>query len=422
MGAPVTSRRRVVVTGMGLVTPCGVGTDQSWQSLICGRSGIGPISLFDASKLRTRFAGEVKGFVPEDFIDRKQARRLDRHQHFAMAAGAMAMEQANLVVSGEGAERAAVILGSGIAGLASCEPAYDEAFPDNPDSVSPFFMLGVLGNMAASYLSIRYGFKGPNWVLNSACATSSHALGEAARLIQRDDADVAIAGGTEAPVCFMGVVGFSALRALSTRNDAPERASRPFDAGRDGFVLAEGAGVLVLEELEHARRRGANILAELAGYGACSDAHHITQPGPDHEGAQRCMRAAIRDARIPAESIGYINAHGTSTPIGDTAEIVAIKRVFGDHAYKLAISSTKSMTGHLTGAAGAAEAAISILALNRGVIPPTINLENPDPAVDLDCVPNTARAASLDAVMTNSFGFGGTNASLIFTRVPSSDL
>jgi 3-oxoacyl-[acyl-carrier-protein] synthase II len=313
-------------------------------------------------------------------------------------------------------------MGSATAGLASCEPAYNESHPDHPEAVSPFFMLGVLGNMAASYLSIRYGFKGPNWVLNSACATSSHALGEAVRLIQRDDADVVIAGGTESPITFMAVAGFNALRALSTRNDEPQRASRPFDAARDGFVLAEGAGVLVLEELEHARRRGANIRAELAGYGASSDAHHITQPGPDHEGAQRCMRSAIRDAGVDPSEIGYINAHGTSTPIGDAAEIVAIKRVFGDHAYTLGISSTKSMTGHLTGAAGATEAAISVLALENGLMPPTINLETLDPAIDLDCVPNTARSAPLDAVMTNSFGFGGTNASLIFTRVPSSEL
>lgn len=402
-----------------MLTPCGVGIDASWRALAAGESGIGPITLFDASMMQTRFAGEVKGFVPENFMDRKQARRLDRYQQFALAAADMAMRDAHLDIGDMDATRAAVVVGSCVGGLASAEEATLAARPLSPGIVSPFFILNVLINMAASHISLRYGFKGPNWSTNSACATSAHALGEAFRLIQRDEADVVLAGGAEAPIGFMCIAGFNAIRALSTRNDDPAGASRPFDATRDGFVLGEGAAVLLLEEYEHALRRGATIHAELLGYGASSDAYHVTAPAPEHEGAQRCVRAALADAGVAAREIDYINAHGTSTPLGDVAETTAIKRVFGDRACTVPISSTKSMTGHLTGAAGAAESIISIVAMQRSVIPPTINLSTPDPQIDLDCVPNVARSQSLETVMTNSFGFGGTNASLIFRRTPA---
>ncbi|MEO7359414.1 MAG: beta-ketoacyl-ACP synthase II [Gemmatimonadaceae bacterium] len=410
------SKRRVVVTGMGLITPCGTGVERSWQALINGESGVKPITLIDASMLQTRFAGEVRDFVAEDFMDRKQARRLDRYQQFAMAAAQMAMDDCGFVATEHNAERAAVIVGSCVGGLAHAEDATIAARPSSPGKVSPFFILNVLINMAASHISIRYGFKGPNWSTNSACATSAHAIGEAYRLIQRGEVDVALAGGAEAPIGFMCIAGFNAIRALSTRNDDPTRASRPFDAARDGFVLGEGAAILVLEERAHAQKRGAKIYAELSGYGASSDAHHVTAPSPEHEGAQRCLRSALADAALDVSQIDYINAHGTSTPLGDIAEIIAIKRVFGAQAYRVPVSSTKSMTGHLTGAAGSAEAIVSILALQHGLIPPTINLDNVDPAIDLDCVPNVARVATCNTVMTNSFGFGGTNASLIFSR------
>jgi 3-oxoacyl-[acyl-carrier-protein] synthase II len=402
---------------MGLLSPCGIGVEASWSAVAAGKSGIAPITLFDASMMETRFAGEVKGFAPANFMDAKQARRMDRYQQFALAAAEMAMTDARFTVAPSEADRAAVIIGSCVGGLANAEDATLAARSTSPRNVSPFFILNVLINMAASHVSIRHGFKGPAWSTSSACATSAHALGEAARLIQRGDVDVALAGGAEAPIGFMCVAGFNALRALSTRNDEPERASRPFDADRDGFVLGEGAGVLLLEELEHARRRGATIHAELTGYGVSSDAHHVTQPAPGHDGAQRSMRGALADARIAPEDIDYVNAHGTSTPIGDAAEAIAVQQVFGRHAAGLPVSSTKSMTGHLTGAAGAAEAIISIMAMKSGTIPPTINLDRLDPAIELDCVPNFARAGDVRTVMTNSFGFGGTNATLIFRRV-----
>jgi len=407
----------VVVTGIGLITPCGTGVEASWDAIVGGQSGVAPITLFDASMMQTRFAGEVKSWTPEDHMDRKQARRMDRYQQFALAAAEMAMRDANFQLKSEDASRAAVVVGSCVGGLASAEEATIAARPNKPGIVSPFFILNVLINMASSHISIRFGFKGPNWSTNSACATSAHALGEAMRLIQRGEADVALAGGAEAPIGFMCIAGFNAIRALSTRNDEPARASRPFDADRDGFVLGEGAGILLLEELSHARARGARIHAELSGYGATSDAFHMTAPGPEHEGAQRCMRLALADAELHPSEIGYINAHGTATMIGDLAEATAIERTFGEHARRLPISSTKSMTGHLTGAAGSAEAIISILAMQRDRIPPTINLERMDPAIELDCVPNVARTASMDAVMSNSFGFGGTNASLVFRKI-----
>ncbi|MCE9668176.1 beta-ketoacyl-ACP synthase II [Myxococcus stipitatus] len=411
------TKRRVVVTGMGLISPCGIGVEESWESLVQGRSGVGPITLFDASRLDSRIAGEVKGFQPEDFIDRREARRMDRFAQFAVVAADMAMADSGLKVTPENAERIAVIIGSGIGGISSLEETYRRALEKGPDRISPFFILQMIINMAPGYVTLRHGIKGPSWSTNSACSTSAHALGEALRGIQRGEFDAAVAGGSEAPISLLGVGGFAAMKALSTRNDAPQAASRPFDADRDGFVLAEGAGMLVLEELEHARARGARILAELVGYGASSDAHHVTQPAPEHEGAQRSMRAALSDAGLRPADIGYINAHGTSTDIGDVLEMEGIGRVFGDSARSVAVSSTKSMTGHMNGAAGAAEAVISVLALTRGVLPPTINLHRQDPRIVLDCVPNTAREQRVDAVMSNSFGFGGTNVSLVFQRL-----
>jgi 3-oxoacyl-[acyl-carrier-protein] synthase II len=407
--------RRVVVTGLGLLTPCGTGVEKSWQALVQGRSGIGPITLFDASRLDTRIAGEVRDFQPEDFIDRRELRRMDRFQQLAVAASDMAMGDSGLRVTAENAHRVATIVGSGIGGISSLEEQHRRALEKGPDRVSPFFILQMIPNLAAGYVAMRHGLKGPSWCTNSACSTSAHALGEALRGIQRGDFDVALAGGAEAPVCLLGVAGFNAMKALSTRNDAPQAASRPFDVDRDGFVLAEGAGMVVLEELEHARARGARIYAELAGYGASTDAHHPTAPAPHHEGGQRSMRLALQDAGLAPEDIGYLNAHGTSTDIGDTLEAEAIEAVFGEHAPRLAVSSTKSMTGHMNGAAGAAEAIISVLALTRSVLPPTLNLDRQDERIRLDCVPHRAREVRVGAVMSNSFGFGGTNVSLVFT-------
>lgn len=401
---------------MGALTPSGVGLAATWEAVTAGRSGITAITQFDASSLTTRIAGEVQGFVAEDHMDRKLARRLGRYQQFAMAAGEMAMRDAGLVLAPHEAERAAVVVGSCTGGLSESVTAMYATGLSDPKPVSPFFILNVLPNMAASYLSIRHGFKGPCWATNSACATSSHSLGDAMRLIQRGDADVVLAGGAEAPIGFVCMAGFGALRALSTSNDDPSRASRPFDAARDGFVLSEGAAMLVLEELHHARARGARIYAELRGYGSTSDAYHITQPAPDHEGAQRCMQAALRDARLAPSDIHYINAHATSTPLGDVAEAKAIEAVFGERTTRIPASSTKSMMGHLTGAAGAVEACMSIMALTTGVLPPTINVDQLDSEVALDCVPNVARRQECEAVMSNSFGFGGTNAVLVFSR------
>ncbi|MFY1825074.1 beta-ketoacyl-ACP synthase II [Myxococcus fulvus] len=410
-------KRRVVVTGMGLISPLGTGVEKSWEALVRGQSGVGPITLFDASALDCRIAGEVKDFKVEDHIERREARRMDRFAHFAVVASDMALEDSGLEVTPENAERIATIIGSGIGGITSLEDTFRRALEKGPDRISPFFVLQMIINMAPGYVSLRHGLKGPSWAPNSACSTSAHAIGEAMRGIQRGDFDVAVAGGAEAPISLLGVGGFAAMQALSLRNDAPHAASRPFDADRDGFVLAEGSGMLVLEELEHARARGARIHAELTGYGASADAYHVTAPAPEHEGAQRSMRAALQDAALRPADIGYINAHGTSTDVGDLMETQGIHRVFGDAARSVAVSSTKSMTGHMNGAAGAAEAVISILALTRGVLPPTINLERLDPRISLDCVPNTARPAQVDAVMSNSFGFGGTNVSLIFRRL-----
>jgi 3-oxoacyl-[acyl-carrier-protein] synthase II len=415
------SNRRVVVTGTGLITALGTGTEKSWQGLLAGRPGGGTISGFDASKLDVRIAAEVKDFAPEDFMDRREVRRTDRFIQLALAAADLAVKQSGIQIgSGEKAayapERVGVIVGSGIGGIASLEEQHSRGLEKGFDRLSPFLVIQLIVNMAPGYISMRYGAKGPNWSPVSACASSAHAVGEAWKSIRWAETDAVIAGGAEACVTPVGVGGFSAMKALSTRNDAPERASRPFDRDRDGFVMGEGAGILVLEELEHARRRGAPILAEIAGYGATSDAHHVTQPSPGGEGAARCMRLALEAARVSPDQVGYVNAHGTSTPPNDAVETKAIKAVFGAHAPKLMVSSTKSMTGHMLGAAGGAEAIITALALARGEIPPTINYATPDPECDLDYVPNQAREARFEYALSNSFGFGGTNAVLLMRR------
>jgi 3-oxoacyl-[acyl-carrier-protein] synthase II len=411
--------RRVAVTGLGLVTPVGIGTEETWQALLGGVSGIGPITRFDASEFTTRFAGEVKGFEPTRWISAREARSSmsDLFIQFAMAAGTMAMDDAGLVLEGELGERTGCFIGSGMGGVATLEATHLALLAKGPrHGISPFFVTQIIINLAAGQLSIKYGAKGPCYGQVSACSSGAHAIGDAFRLIQRGEADAMICGGSEAVVTPLGVGGFAAMRALSTRNDAPALACRPFDLDRDGFVLSEGAGVLVLEELEHAKKRGARIHAILEGYAANADAHHITAPAEEGEGVQRCMRTALADAGLGVDSIDYINAHGTSTKMNDATETLAIKKVFGDHARKLMISSTKSMTGHLLGAAGGVEAAFTALTVARGQIPPTINYTTPDPDCDLDYVPNIARDVLVRHALTNSFGFGGANASLIFGR------
>jgi 3-oxoacyl-[acyl-carrier-protein] synthase II len=412
------SRRRVVVTGLGLVTPVGIGVEETWSGLVSGKSGVGPITQFDASTFPTRIAGEVKGFDPEKFMDKKDARRNDRFIQFSIAAADMAMKDSGLDMSKEDPERVGAIVGSGLGGLATIEDSHKTFLEKGVKRVSPFFVPSLIVNLAPGQITLRWGMKGPSFSPVSACATGNHSLGEAMIYIERGTADVMIAGGTEATITALGVGGFCAARALSERNDAPEKASRPFDKGRDGFVAGEGAGLLVLEEYEHARRRGARIYAELAGYGATSDAYHITAPAPQGEGGQRAMRAALTDAGLAPEAIGYVNAHGTSTPAGDVAECQAIGRVFGEHARKgLMVSSTKSMIGHLLGGAGGAEAVVTVLSIARGVLHPTINVEEQDPECALDVIPNHAREVRVQAAMSNSFGFGGTNAVLVFKRV-----
>jgi 3-oxoacyl-[acyl-carrier-protein] synthase II len=411
--------RRVAVTGIGLVTPVGIGTEETWRALLGGVSGVGPITRFDASEFSTRFAGEIKAFEPTRWISAREARSSmsDLFIQFAMAAGTMAMEDAGLVLDGELGERAGCFIGSGMGGVATLESTHLALQAKGPrHGISPFFVTQIIINLAAGQLSIRYGAKGPCYGQVSACSSGAHAIGDAFRLIQRDETDVMICGGSEAVVTPLGVGGFAAMRALSTRNDAPTQACRPFDLDRDGFVLSEGAGILVLEELEHAKKRGAHIHAVLEGYSANADAHHITAPSEGGEGVQRCMRVALADAGLGVESIDYINAHGTSTKMNDATETLAIKKVFGDHARKLMVSSTKSMTGHLLGAAGGVEAAFTALAVGRGQIPPTINYTTPDPECDLDYVPNVARDVWVRHALTNSFGFGGANACLIFGR------
>jgi len=411
-------QRRVVVTGVGLVSPLAVGTEENWRALMAGRSGVGPITRFDAAAFPTRIAGEVKGFDPADYFEKKEIKKSDTFIQYAVAAAGFAIADAGLVIAGADAERVGVIIGSGIGGLPVIESTHAILMTRGPDRISPFFIPALIVNMAAGQVSIRFGAKGPNSAPCTACTTGLHAVGDAFRLIQRGDADAMIAGGTEAVITPLAVGGFCAMRALSTRNDEPERASRPWDRDRDGFVMGEGAGVVVLEELGRAERRGATAYAEVVGYGMSGDAHHISAPEPDGDGAARVMVAALADAGLPAESVGYINAHGTSTQLGDLGEVRAIRRVFGEHAYRLAVSSTKSATGHLLGAAGGLESGILALALQRQTLPPTLNLDHPGDECDLDFVPHRAREVDLEVALTNSFGFGGTNGALVMRRVP----
>jgi 3-oxoacyl-[acyl-carrier-protein] synthase II len=410
------SKRRVVVTGIGMVSPLGVGNEPTWNGLVEGRSGVGRITKFDPSAFSCQIAGEVKGFEPEQWMEKKEVKKSDTFIHYAMAAAEMAVKDAALDFPNCNGERFGVIVGSGIGGLPLIEEMHSKMLERGPSRISPFFIPGLIVNLAAGQISIRYGCLGPSSAPATACATGAHAIGDAFKVIQRDDADIMFAGGSEAVICRLAVGGFGAMRALSLRNDEPERASRPWDLNRDGFVIGEGAGILVIEELEHAKRRGATIYCEITGYGMSSDAHHITSPAEDGGGMIRVMRSALRDAQLNPSDIDYINAHGTSTSVGDMTETVAIKGVFGADAYKVAISSTKSMTGHLLGAAGGLEAAVAAMTIKTNVIPPTINYETPDPACDLDYVPNTAREMNVTHVMLNSFGFGGTNATLIFSR------
>jgi 3-oxoacyl-[acyl-carrier-protein] synthase II len=408
--------RKVVVTGVGLVTPLGIGTEVSWEAIRAGKSGIGPITQFDASAFSCRIAGEVKGFDPAVYIEKKEIKKMARFIQFAIAAAECALAGSGLRITPENAEQVGVYIGSGIGGFEVIEREHQTLLDSGPRRISPFFIPATIINLAAGYISIRSGAKGPNLATATACTTSAHSIGESLRLIQYGDAEAMICGGTEACITPMGIGGFAAMRALSTRNDAPEIASRPWDRDRDGFVVGEGAGIVVLEELEFARRRGARILAELVGYGMSGDAHHVTSPPDDGDGAYRVMRNAVRDARIEPEQVDYINAHGTSTDVGDRAETAAIKRTFGDHAYKVAVSSTKSMTGHLLGGAGGLEAGITVMALRDQVAPPTINHVVPGEGCDLDYVPNEARPMGMEYALSNSFGFGGTNACLIFRR------
>ena len=408
------ARRRVVVTGLGIISPVGIGIPEAWGSIVAGKSGITRITRFDAAKFPSQIAGEVKGFEVEKWLAPKEARRFDTFIHYGLAAAIDAIKDSGLDLEQENREQIGVCIGSGIGGLPLIENTHDAMLAGGVRKITPFFVPGSIINMISGQLSIMYGFKGPNIAVVSACTTANHSIGEAGRHIEYGDADVMIAGGAEACVSPLGVGGFSAARALSSRNDAPELASRPWDTDRDGFVLGEGAGVLVLEEYERAKKRGARIYCELAGYGLSADAHHITAPCEDGEGAARCMVNALRNGSVNPDQVDYINAHGTSTPLGDIAETVAVKRCFGDHAKKLAVSSTKSMTGHLLGAAGGIEAVFTALALHEQIAPPTINLVNQDPQCDLDYVPNEARKMPIQVAVSNSFGFGGTNGSLVF--------
>ncbi len=407
--------RRVVVTGMGLVTPLAIGVSKTWEKLCKGESGIGAISRFDASQYSVRIAGEVKNFNPANFFEKKEIKKMDTFIHFAVAASQEAVDDAKLVVDSHNAERVGVYVGAGIGGLPAIEHYHKILLERGPDRVSPFFIPMVIINLASGQVAIRFGAKGPNACTVTACATGNHCIGDGFRLIQRGEADVMIVGGTESTICPTAVAGFAAAKALSRRNDEPERASRPFDKDRDGFVIGEGSGVLVIEELEHARARGARIHAEIMGYAMNSDAFHITAPSEDGAGAVKCMENAIKDGGVSKASVGYINAHGTSTK-ADRVETQVIKEVFGEQAHSIPVSSTKSMTGHLLGAAGGIEAVFSILALQQGIIPPTINLDDPDPECDLDYVPNQSRTCSIDVAISNAFGFGGVNACLVFRR------
>ncbi len=411
------SRRRVVVTGLGIVSPVGNTVAEAWSALSAGVSGIGPITRFDASGMPCRIAGEVKDFDPAQFLGIKEVRRVDRFIHFGLVAAMEALKDAGIEPHPANAESVGVCIGSGIGGLPMITDTCLAYQDGGVRKISPFFIPGSIINMISGNLSIQYGFKGPNLSIVTACTTGNHSIGEASRLIEYGDADVMVAGGAEAAINELGIGGFCAARALSTRNDQPAAASRPWDQERDGFVMGEGAGVLVLEELESARARGARIYCELTGYGMSADAHHITAPPEDGDGARRSMLNALKNARLNPEQVDYINAHGTSTPLGDLGETIALKRTFGPHAKALAVSSTKSMTGHLLGAAGGIEAVFAVLAIHHQVAPPTINLDHPSPECDLDYVPHTARSMPIDVVLSNSFGFGGTNGSLIFQRL-----
>jgi len=411
------SKRRVVITGLGLLTPVGNTVEESWRNIVAGKSGIAPITSFDASEFSVRISGSVKNFDPLDYIAKKEVKKMDAFIHYGLAAGIQALDDSGIEVTDANAERIGVAIGSGIGGLPTIEKNRDAYLQGGPRKISPFFVPSSIINMVSGNLSIMRGLKGPNIAIVSACTTGAHNIGDSARMIVYGDADIMVAGGAEMGTCALGVGGFAAARALSTRNDDPEAASRPWDRDRDGFVLGDGAGVVVLEEYELAKKRGAHIYCELVGYGMSGDAYHMTSPSKDGEGAARCMKNAMNDAGLNAEDIGYINAHGTSTPAGDIAETNAVKLAMGDHAYKLVVSSTKSMTGHLLGAAGGIEAIFSILALRDQVIPPTINLDNPGPECDLDFVANTARDLKLNISMSNSFGFGGTNGTCIFKKI-----
>lgn len=409
--------RRIVVTGLGMVTPVGHDVAETWSAICEGRTGVAPIERFDASAFASRIGAEVKGFDLSPYLSPKEARKTDDFVHYGIAAAIQAVEESGLEITPTNAGRIGIAIGSGIGGLSGIEKGHLGYMRGGPRKISPFFVPANIINMIAGNLSIRYGIKGPNYGIVTACSTGTHNIGDAARMIERNDVDVMIAGGAEMATSPMGLGGFAAARALSTRNEEPERASRPWDRERDGFVLGDGAGVLVLEEYEHARARGAEMYAELAGYAMSSDAYHITLPSPDGEGAKRCMQLAMKDAEINSEDIDYINAHGTSTPAGDIIESNAVKNCLGDHAYRVAISSTKSMIGHLLGAAGGVEAIFSILSIRDGVVPPTINLDDADDECDLDYVPHTARDLEVDVSMSNSFGFGGTNGTLVFKRL-----
>jgi 3-oxoacyl-[acyl-carrier-protein] synthase II len=410
------TKRRVVVTGLGLITPLGTGMRKTWEGICKGASGIDRITTFDTSDYPVQMAGEVKDFNPEEFIERKDIKKMDIFIQYALGAGTMAVEHAGLQLTDANADRVGVIVGAGIGGIHSIERYHSVLLESGQRRVSPFFVPMLIANLAAGHISMRFGARGPNSCVTTACAAGTHAIGDAFKIIQRGDADAMIAGGSESAITPLTVAGFANMKALSSRNEAPHRASRPFDLERDGFVIAEGAGILVLEALECALARGAKIYAEVIGYGMTADAYHMTAPDPEGRGVMSCLRMALRDAGIAPEAVDYINAHGTSTPYNDKHETQAIKQVFGDHAYTLAVSSTKSMTGHLLGAAGGIEAAFCALALAEGIIPPTINYEHPDPECDLDYVPNHARHADLDIVVSNSFGFGGTNACLVLKR------
>jgi len=409
-------KRRVVVTGIGLVTPCGIGTDNVWNNILSGRSGIGPITRFDTERFDTKFAGEVKDFNPEDYIQPKEVKKMDLFIHYAIAAAHIAMKDSGLDMGKEDSERVGVVVGTGLGGLPTIEKYHSVLLERGPGRITPFFIPMLIANEAPGHIAIQHGIKGPNLCIVTACATGGHSIGDACRIIQYGDADVMVAGGSEANLTPLTVGGFNAMKALSTRNDDPPKASRPFERDRDGFVVAEGSGIVILEELGHAKKRGAKIYAEMVGYGYNGDAYHITAPCPDGDGFIRCIRMALKDAQLSPDDVDYINAHGTSTKLNDYVETLAIKEVFKEKAYKIPVSSTKSMTGHLLGAAGAIEAIFSVLSMRDQVCPPTINYENPDPECDLDYVPNTARKCTINVVMSNGFGFGGTNSTLVFRR------